>query len=41
MVAGRAAARNDLEAFLVQALADSRSDAPHAAGDVRDFLAHV
>src|SRR6185369_16637758 len=36
-----AAARDDLEAFLVQALADRGTDAAHATGDVCDFLAHL
>jgi hypothetical protein len=40
-VAARAAAGDDLEAFLVQALADGGADAAHAAGDVRNFLLHV
>jgi hypothetical protein len=40
-VAARAAAGDDLEAFLVQALADGGADAAHAAGDVCNFLCHV
>ncbi len=39
-VARRTAAGDDLEAVLVQALADGGADAAHAAGDVRHFLCH-
>jgi hypothetical protein len=41
MVTGWAAAGNDLEAFFVQALADSGSDATHATGYICDFLTHL
>jgi hypothetical protein len=40
MVPGRAAASDDLESVLVQALANGGSDATHATGHVRYFLAH-
>jgi hypothetical protein len=39
-VAGRAAAGDDLETVLVQALADGGTDATHATGDVGNFLTH-
>ena len=40
-VAGRTATGNDLEPVFGQSLADGRSNAAHAAGNVCDFLCHV
>jgi hypothetical protein len=36
-----AAAGDDLETILVQALADGGTNATHATGDVRYFLTHI
>ena len=40
-VAGRPASGNHLEAVFGQSLANSRSNAAHAAGNVCDFLCHL
>jgi len=41
MVARRAATGDDLETFLVQALADGGTDTTHATGHICNFLTHV
>jgi hypothetical protein len=41
VVAGGATTGDDLEALLVQALADGGSNATHAARDICNFLTHV